>query len=169
MLDVLKKLNQDKERCVLIGRNALNLHLAGGSFPSKRIFSTMDYDVLCPNLKIVLECQEILVALGFTKSGGTFRGKLGELDILIADTEHPEGITGEYYNIPSLRPLWDARKRLENGILSPGDERLILDKLLNARENEGKDTETIAVYFALKPEKFEPILKMIDEHNVPQE
>jgi hypothetical protein len=169
MLDVLKKLNRDKDRCALIGRNALNLHLAGGGFPSKKIFSTMDFDVLCPDAKTALECQEMLVESGFTKNGATFTGKSGELDILIADTEYPEGVIGEYYNIPSLRPLWDARERRRNGILSPSDERLILDKLLNFRENEGKDIETVGVYFALKPEKFEPFLKIIDGHTLPEE
>ncbi|MDR1322548.1 MAG: hypothetical protein LBK56_14195 [Gracilibacteraceae bacterium] len=162
MFDILKKLNQDKDRCVLIGRNALNLHMPDGSHT---LFSTVDFDALCPDIKTTLECQELLLKLGCTKTGATFTSEFGELDVLVADIEYQEGVVCGYYNIPSLRPLWDARKKYENGILIPKEEALILDKLLNARENEGKDVETISIYLSLNPEKFESILEAINSSN----
>jgi hypothetical protein len=168
VIDILKKLNEDKDRCALIGRSGLNLSL---SCKSEVInpFYTVDYDIVCPDLETAKECSEILRQFGFSSDGATFtEARNGELDILIADPEYPEGIVAEYYNVPSLRPLWDARERV-NGILVPDTETLIMNKLLYARENDGKDLNTVAVYFALEPDKLEPFIERIQKHDVPDE
>ena len=167
MLDILRKLNHDKDRCLLIGRNALNFRLA--EFLEHGVMlATADYDVVCPDLETARECRSILEAEGFYQDKATFRSSFGELDILIADPEFPQSVLGDYYNIPSLRPLWDIRER-KDGILSPDPDKLILNKLLYSRENEGKDSETIAIYLGLRPEKFETLLKTIVEHPTPDE
>lgn len=75
---------------------------------------------------------------------------------------------GEDYNTPTLRPLWDARER-RDGILCPSVEALLLDKLLHMRENEGEDTETVRIYFALRPDAFPPFLAIVEAHGVPEE
>ena len=167
MLDILRKLNHDKDRCMLIGRNALNFRLAE-FLEYGAMFATADYDVVCPDLETARECCDILKKEGFTQDYATFKSSLGELDILIADPEIPQSVTGEYYNAPSLRPLWNARER-NGGILSPDPDKLILNKLLYSRDNEGKDNETIAIYLGLRPERFDALLKTIGEHPVPDE
>ena len=167
MLDILRKLNHDKDRCMLIGRNALNFRLAE-FLEYGLMFATADYDIVCPDLKTASECCNILKEEGFTQDNATFKSSLGELDILIADPEFPQSITGEYYNVPSLRPLWNARER-DDGVLSPDPDKLILNKLLYSRDNEGKDNETIAIYLGLRPERFDTLLKTIDEHPEPDE
>jgi hypothetical protein len=129
MINILKKLNKDKDRCALIGRNALNMSFSNKSEVINPFFTT-DYDIVCPDLKTARECAEILRQSGFVNEGATFvENKRGELDILIADTEYPQGVIAGYYNVPSLRPLWDSRIR-ENGILVPDNETLIMNKLL---------------------------------------
>ncbi|MDR1510972.1 MAG: hypothetical protein LBS53_15210 [Synergistaceae bacterium] len=168
MIDILKKLNEDKDRCVLIGRNALNM-----SFSSKsevvNPFYTTDYDIVCPDLKTAAECAEILRQSGFVNDGATFtESKNGELDVLLADTEYPQGVIAEYYNVPSLRPLWDSRVR-KNDILVSDNDTLIMNKLLYARENDGKDLKTIAVYFTLEPDRLEPFIEKIRKHEEPDE
>jgi hypothetical protein len=163
MIDILKKLNEDKDRCALIGRNALNMSF---SYKSEVInpFYTIDYDIVCPDLKTADECAVILRLSGFINDGATFaEGQNGELDILIADPEYLQGVVAEYYNVPSLRPLWDSRIR-ENGILVPDSETLIMNKLLYARENDGKDLNTIAVYFTLEPNRLESFIEKIKKH-----
>ena len=166
MIDILKKLNEGKDRCVLIGRNALNM-----TEPHKgeAMFHTLDYDVVCPDLQTARECQVILEKEGFLKESATFKGSNGEeLDVLLADPQYPQSVVGEYYNIPSLRPLWDEREN-NNGVLVPDTEKLIMHKLLYARENEGKDSQTIGIYFQLNPEKFDAFLEKIDKHSVLEE
>ncbi|MDR1580078.1 MAG: hypothetical protein LBS35_06950 [Synergistaceae bacterium] len=168
MIDILKKLNEDKDRCALIGRNALNISFSRKS-EAINPFYTTDYDIVCPDLKTATECAEILRQSGFVHDGATFtESKNGELDILIADPECPQGVIAEYYNVPSLRPLWDSRVR-ENGILVPDDETLIMNKLLYARENEGKDLKTVAVYFTLEPDRLESFIEKIKNHEEPDE
>jgi hypothetical protein len=132
------------------------------------MFATADYDVVCPDLETANECRNILKEEGFYQDKATFRSSLGELDILIADPEYPQSVMGEYYNVPSLRPIWNTRER-KDGIISPDPDKLILNKLLYARENDGKDCETIAIYFGLRPEKFDTLLKTINEHPVSDE
>lgn len=162
MLDVIRLLNEDKDRCVLIGRNALNYQIVQPN--SERIlFQTMDFDLICPDHNIAEECREILENHNFVKDGGTFRGKNGELDILLADPSQPQCVIGGYYNIPSLYPLWEARER-KDGILSPPHEAIIMNKLLNIRDNLGKDIESVAVYFNYFPEKIESFLEKIDKN-----
>lgn len=168
MLDVICFLNADKDRCILIGRNALNYQLAQ---PGKNevIFSTMDFDIVCPTFEAAEECREILESHGFVKAGATFvHERKGELDILLADISQPENVICGYYNIPSLHSLWEVRERKE-GILAPPDEALIMNKLLNIRENEGKDIESVAIYFSLFPGKFAPILEKIENNIDPKE
>jgi hypothetical protein len=168
MIDILKKLNEDKDRCALIGRNALNMSFSHKS-EAVNPFYTTDYDIVCPDLKIAKECSEILRQSGFTNDGATFsESKSGELDILIADTEYPQGVVGDYYNVPSLRPLWDARVR-ENGILVPDNATLIMNKLLYARENDGKDLKTVTLYFTLEPDRLEPFIEKIKKHDALEE
>ena len=71
MLDILRKLNHDKDRCLLIGRNALNFHMA--DFQEDYMpFSTTDYDIVCPDLKTARECRNILIKEGFEKNIATF-------------------------------------------------------------------------------------------------
>jgi hypothetical protein len=164
MIDILKKMNEDKDRCALIGRNALNM-----SFSHKteviNPFYTTDYDIVCPDLKTARECSEILRQSGFVNDGATFtESNRGEVDILIADPEYSQGVIAEYYNVPSLRPLWDSRVR-KNGILFPDDETLIMNKLLYARENDGKDLKTVAIYFTLEPDRLEPFIQKIKKHD----
>jgi hypothetical protein len=168
MIDILKKLNKDKDRCALIGRNGLNMSCSH-KFESVNPFYTTDYDIICPDLKTAKECSEILKQSGFVNNGTTFtESKRGELDILIADPEHPQGVIAGYYNVPSLRPLWDSRVR-ENGILVPDSEALIMNKLLYARENDGKDLKTVAIYFTLEPDKLKPFVEKIKKHNARDE
>ena len=167
MLDILRRLNHDKDRCLLIGRNALNFCLA--EFGKHGVmFTTADYDIVCPDLETAMECRDILEKEGFYQDKTTFRSSFGELDILIADPEFPQSVLGEYYNVPSLRPLWNTREH-KRGILSPDPDKLILNKLLYSRGNEGKDSETIAIYLSLRPEKFNTLLKTINEHPAPDE
>ena len=167
MINILRKLNQDKDRCLLIGRNALNFCLEECK-EHGALFTTMDYDIVCPDLETAQECQIILKKEGFTQDSATFRSSFGELDVLIADPDFSQGILGEYYNVPSLRSLWDTREH-NDGIISPNPDKLILNKLLYTRENEGKDNETIAIYLKLRPEKFDILLKTIDEHPIQEE
>jgi len=167
MFSVIRKLNQDKDRCVLLGRNAFNFLLMKMGREGHSI-STFDFDVLCPNLKIAEECKSLLEENGFAADGATFRGKKGELDILLADSDYPQCVIGNYYNIPSLRSLWDARKRMD-GILAPPQELLLLNKLLYSRENNGKDAETITQYLRFCPEQFTPLLRTIETHPVREE
>jgi hypothetical protein len=168
VIEILRKLNEDKDRCALIGRNGLNLSFSNKS-EVKNPFYTVDYDIVCPDLKTANECSEILKQSGFTNDGATFTDiGNGELDILIADPDYPEGVVAEYYNVPSLRPLWNARE-LVNGILVPDNEIIIMNKLLYARENDGKDLKTIGVYFTLKPDKLEPFIEKIKKHDVSEE
>jgi hypothetical protein len=168
MIDILKKLNKDKDRCALIGRNALNMsfsHQSEGINP----FYTTDYDIICPDLKTAKECSEILRQSGFVNDGATFNeSQRGDLDILIADPEYPQGVIAEYYNIPSLRPLWDSRVR-ENGILVPDNETLIMNKLLYARENDDKDLKTVTIYFTLQPSKLDPFIEKLKKHDARDE
>jgi rubrerythrin len=164
MIDILKKLNKDKDRCALIGRNALNMSFSHKP-ESINPFYTTDYDIVCPDLKMAQECSEILRQSGFVNDGATFaESKRGELDILIADPEYPRGVIAEYYNVPSLRPLWDSRVR-ENGIPVSDNETLIMNKLLYARENDGKDLKTVAIYFTLEPDRLEPFIERIKNHD----
>jgi hypothetical protein len=132
-------------------------------------FYTSDFDVVCPDIATADECAEILKQFGFEHAGATFRQKNGkELDILVADPELPEGAATRYYNAPSLRSLWEARERV-GGILLTNDETLIMNKLLFARENGGKDLETVAIFFRLEPGKLDPVIRKIAAHNVPEE
>jgi hypothetical protein len=166
VIDILKKLNEGKDRCVLIGRNGLNQSFAGRK---AKPFLTSDFDVVCPDLETAKECAEMLGQLGFVSNGATFAdGKIGELDILISEPAYPEGILDGFYNVPSLRTLWEARKR-KDGILVPEAETLIMNKLLYARENEGKDLQTIAIYFELEPSRLEPLIEKIKGHDVSEE
>jgi hypothetical protein len=167
MLDVLRELNRDKDRCMLIGRNALNF-LLENDFQNDMLFRTTDYDLVCPDFKTAQECRQILNNAEFQEESATFRSSKGELDILLADPEYPQSVIERYYNVPSLRPLWNARER-QDGVLVPDPDKLIMNKLLYARDNEGKDNETIALYFGLRPERFDTILKTITEHYVPEE
>ena|GEM_PF-5385848 len=64
--------------------------------------------------------------------------------------------------------MWDTRER-NDGIISSNPDKLILNKLLHTRENEGKDNETVAIYLKLRPEKFDIFLKIIDEHPIQDE
>ena len=167
MIEIIRKLNYGKDRCMLIGRNALNFRLA--EFLEYGVmFATADYDVVCPDLETANECRNVLKEEGFFQDNATFRSSFGELDILIADPNFPQTVLGEYYNVPSLRPLWDAREN-KDGILSPDPDKLILNKLLYSRENEGKDNETIVIYLSLRPEKFDALLKIINDHPSPDE
>jgi hypothetical protein len=93
----------------------------------------------------------------------TFKKSKDELDILTADPQYPEADFGNYYNAPGLRTLWNSRER-KDGILTSDPEKLIWDKLLHARNNEGKDTETISIFFEKYPEKLAPLLKKINDH-----
>ena len=105
MLEILRHLNADKDRCVLIGRNALNF-LLSEHLKTEQIFATMDYDIICPDLSIAKECQMMLEGMGYVKKGesATFEGKHGELDILISNPQYPQGILGNFYN-PKSRPI----------------------------------------------------------------
>ena len=164
MFEILKLLNENEDRCVLIGRNGLN-YIYSRENTEKMQFSTVDFDVLCPNVGAARECAGILKQRGFSNIAATFRdGKNGEIDILIADPEYPEGILDGFYNLPALTRLWETRTR-EDGILVPDKEVLIMNKLLFARDNEGKDFETIRVYFSLEPEKIDHIIGRIGNHS----
>jgi hypothetical protein len=168
MIEILKKLNEDKDRCALIGRNALNISFSHKS-ETVNPFYTTDYDIVCPDLKTAKECSEILRQCGFVSDGATFaESERGELDILIADPECPQGVVAGYYNVPSLRPLWDSRVR-EKGVLVSDSEALVMNKLLSARENDGKDLKTVAIYFALEPDRLEPFIEKIKKHDVRDE
>lgn len=168
MLDVIWFLNADKDRCILIGRNALNYHLAQPG-KGEAIFSTMDFDIVCPSFEVAEECREILESHGFMKEGGAFfHESKGELDIVLADISQPEDVICGYYNIPSLNTLWEVRER-KDGILAPPSEALIMNKLLYIRENEGKDIESVAIYFGLFPDKLVPFIKEIENHPIQEE
>ena len=163
MFEILKILNKNEDRCVLIGRNSLNYIYSSGN-TKKMMFATADFDVLCPNVSAARECAEILRQKGFSNIGATFQdGKNGEIDILIADPRHPEGVLDDYYNLPPLWPLWETRIRV-NGVNVPDKEILIMNKLLYARENEGKDFETVRIFFALEPERIIPFIEKIENH-----
>lgn len=163
MISILKKLNEDAERGVLIGRNALNFHHnpKGGNV----LFATDDYDIVCPDVKAADECNAILNAAGFTKTQATFtREDLGQIDVIIADPQLPaESVVEDYFNLPVLRPLWDAREN-RGGVLVPSVESIVLNKLLYLRENQGRDTESIGIYFRLNPEKLDATLEAIASH-----
>lgn len=162
MLDIIRTLNEDKDRALLIGRNAFNFLLSDDR--EKNAFQTFDFDVVCPDLATANECKKILRSLGFEKKNGTFVGSKGELDIILSDPEHPaEIVVSGFYNLPSLRPLWESRKK-HDGVLLPDIDAIIWNKLLYSRENEGKDTETVSIYFELHPERFEPFLRKVDSH-----
>lgn len=162
MLDVIRLLNEDKDRCILIDRNALNYQIVRPGSESI-VFHTMDFDLVCPDHDIAEECREILENHSFMKDGATFIGGNGELDLLLADPSQPQCVIGGYYNIPSLYPLWEARER-KDGILSPPHEAIIMNKLLNIRDNLGKDIESVAIYFNYFPEKLELFLEKIDKN-----
>jgi hypothetical protein len=147
---------------MLIGRNALNFSLTE-FLEFGMSFATADYDIVCPDLETAKECGNILIEEGFIQDNATFISSFGELDILIADTEFPQSVLQQFYNVPSLRSLWDARMH-KDGILFPDPDKLILNKLLFSRDNDGKDNETVAIYLGLRPEKFDALLKVIDEH-----
>jgi hypothetical protein len=167
VFEVLKDLNKDKDRCALIGRNGLNYSLLAQNGRANP-FSTYDYDIICPDLAIAEESAAKLGQSGFIRNGATFSKEGVELDMLLADQNHPEGVIGGYYNVPSLRTLWNSRARV-NGILVPDAEALILNKLLNARENEGKDLDTVKIYFSLKPDRLKLVINNILEHEKPEE
>lgn len=64
---IMKELNTGHDRCILIGRNALNfLNVSDGRGCA---FSTMDYDLACPTVIEANECHQILNQYGFVKSG----------------------------------------------------------------------------------------------------
>ncbi|MDR1083705.1 MAG: hypothetical protein LBP22_02330 [Deltaproteobacteria bacterium] len=165
MLDVLRKLNKGKDRSVLIGRNALNFHYNVLSMKQKNILRTQDFDLLCPDVDTANECRDILESVGFEKRLGTFfHPKTGEIDIVLADQEFPtESVVGGYFNLHGLRELWDAREN-NNGVIVPNIDCLIMNKLLFMRENEGKDAETIGIYFSFNPERLDSVIDKIVSH-----
>ena len=164
MIEILKLLNNDKDRCVLIGRNSFNL--TNKKIPVKGVnaYETTDYDIICPNLQTAKECQEILIKQNFTQDHATYTHPLkGELDIVLADPDLPSQVIGDFYNIPSLNTLWETRENV-NGVLVANTDNLILNKLLYTRDNEGKDVETISIYLKTNPEKFEHLLEAVSTH-----
>jgi hypothetical protein len=167
ILSVLRELNEDRDRCALIGRNGLNHSLSAGGGAANP-FSTVDYDIVCPDAGTAEECAEKLEQSGFTRVGATFSKDGMELDMLVADPGLPESVTGGYYNVPSLRGLWDARERID-GIPVPGADAVIFNKLLYARENEGRDLDTVKIYFSMNPDKLEHFLDKIQGHENPEE
>jgi len=162
MLNVIRMINQDKDRCILIGRNAFNFLLAQHG-EKGQLFPTNDYDLACPDIESLKECESLLEQIGFVADGSIFQGPPGELDILLVDSDYPQGVVDHYYNIPSLRSLWDARQR-KDGILTPPKEVLFLNKLLYMRDDEGKDAATITLYLKFYPEQFTPLLEAIETH-----
>ena len=169
MLEILKKLNKDDERGVLIGRNALNFH-HDASMKGKGLFKTDDFDLVCPSVKAANECRAILEATGFTKAQTTFaHDELGNVDIVLADPHFPsDTVVEEYFNLPCLRPLWDAREN-RDGVLIPGLDDLLQNKLLYLRENEGKDAESVGLYFELNQDRLDPMLQRIKRHENSEE
>ena len=100
VLDAIKRLNEDIDRCILIGRNALNFRL----YP--RLFATGDCDIMCPDLDNAVKCARILESLGFRRDGATFVSKNGaELDLIIGSSKDPPGPLLSFYNAPELSPL----------------------------------------------------------------
>ena len=90
----------DIDRCILIGRNALNFRL----YP--RLFATGDCDIMCPDLDNAVKCARILESLGFRRDGATFVSKNGaELDLIIGSSKDPPGPLLSFYNAPELSPL----------------------------------------------------------------
>jgi hypothetical protein len=77
-------------------------------------------------------------------------------------------LLGGFYNVPSLRPLWDSRER-RDGILVPRLDSLLLNKLLHARDNLGKDNETVALYFKLEPQNLAWFLEKIRAEYSPED
>jgi hypothetical protein len=158
MMEILQMLNQDKDRCVLIGRAAFNL-LLGLKPPSDLL--TNDVDVVCPDLAAANECAALLLENGFKQSNTVFsRPDYLELDVLVCDPSCPENVVGGFFNLPSLRILWDARER-RKGCLVAGLDALVADKLIHARENDGKDLESVSVVFKIRPHYLEHFLKSV--------
>lgn len=160
IVDILKVLNKDKDRCILIGRNALNfLNIHDGKGAA---YHTADYDLACVSIEAAEECGEILRCHGFTKHNTTYcNSNGGEIDIVLAMSDVPEGVVrGEYYNIPSLYSLWEARENID-GVLVPSSAEIIYNKLMHVRENEGKDIETVQIYLKMSKGLFEALLSRI--------
>ena len=156
VVKAIRRLNEDIDRCVMIGRNALNLQL------KQTMFTTVDYDIMCHDLKSAMECQHILEDMGFRKHGATFIGvNMQELDVIIGDPNVPAGPLGEFYNSPELHVLWERRETKE-GIRVPSTFDLILNRLLTARENAGRDIEVVSIYFKLRPDEFSKFLEAIE-------
>lgn len=161
MIEVLLKLNEDKDRCVMIGRNALNFLCKKNGYAAS--FHTNDYDILCPDIEMANECARILELNGFKRELATFTGKYGEIDVVIASKDIPEGELQGYYNIPSLNTMWEKRNNVD-GVLIPSLEDIIINKLEYARENEGKDAETIELFFQIYPDKISSVLNRIKDY-----
>lgn len=164
MLDILKKLNAAGDRSLLIGRNALNFH-HNAAMGGKGLFSTDDFDLVCPSIEAAHECRVILEAAGFIKAHSTFtHDAIGQIDILLADPQFPpHAVIEDYLNLPQLRPLWEAREN-HDGILTPSSEKLIQTRLLYQRDNFGKDAEAIGVYFELHSDRLKSTLNALSRH-----
>lgn len=157
VLEAIERLNEDIDRCILIGRNALNLRLYPG------LFATGDCDIMCPDLDSAVECARILDSLGFRRDGATFVSKNGaELDLIIGSSKDPPGPLSSFYNAPELSPLWQKRERVRQ-INVPPIFDLILNRLLTARDNEGRDVEVVNIYLKLNPEAFPDLLNAVME------
>lgn len=157
VLEAIERLNEDIDRCILIGRNALNLRLYLG------LFATGDCDIMCPDLDSAVEYARILESLGFRRDGATFVSKNGaELDLIIGSSKDPPGPLSSFYNAPELSPLWQKRERVHH-INVPPIFDLILDRLLTARDNEGRDVEVVNIYLKLNPEAFPDLLNAVME------
>jgi len=155
VLDAIKRLNEDIDRCILIGRNALNFRLYPG------LFATGDCDIMCPDLDSAVECARILESLGFRRDGATFISKNGaELDLIIGSAKNPPGPLSNFYNAPELSPLWQKRERIRQ-INVPPIFDLILNRLLTARDNEGRDVEVVNIYLKLTPKAFPNLLNAV--------
>ena len=158
MMEILRMLNQGKDRCVLIWRAAFKL-LLGLKPPSDLL--TNDVDVACPDFTAANECAALLLENGFKKNNTVFsRPGYLELDVLVCDPSCPENVVCGVFNLPSLRALWDARERRE-GSLGAGLDALVADKLPHARENEGKDLESVSVVFKVKPNYLDHFTKSV--------
>jgi hypothetical protein len=166
MFKILQMLNLDKDRCVLIGRAAFNQLL---SLKPPAYLMTNDLDVICPDLSIANECSVLLLENGFKKNNAVFsHPNHCELDVLISDPSCPENVIGGFFNLPSLKTLWDSRKR-HNGYLVPSIDALVADKLLHARENQGKDLESISVCFKSRPLYLDYFIRNVLPQQIPED
>ena len=162
VIEAIRLLNEDAERCALIGRAALN-YLLSDKYQGENetlIFQTLDHDIMCRDFTMAEECRDILQSLGYSKQGATCISPQGdEIDIILADPHSPEGVIGGYCNLPILANLWDD-VQFFNGIPVPDADSMIIQRLLTSRDND-RDIEAVQIYLELDPDAFNRILQSI--------